>query len=686
MRWRLFIALLALVISSGALAETRGITVRLRADESSNAPVAETVELYGASHALVIGIDKYTGGWPRLRNAVEDARLIAEELRRQGFQVILKTDLTSNALRRELRAFFAKKGRNPDARLLLWFAGHGHTMGGEGFLVPVDAPPASSEEFLVKALHMRDFGGLVRLAKSRHVLSIFDSCFSGTIFSTRAGSPPAAITTKTTKPVRQFLTSGDAGQEVRDDGSFRKLFSRAIRGEERADTNRDGYLTGEELGLFMSQEIATLTGAAQTPKQGKLHDLEFNQGDFVFVLPDRAKLAGNEISAAIPNTDLADMLFWQSIQESTNPADFEAYIEQFPQGTFAALARNTLDALSAPQTNTASYGSIQVFPLSQEFVVVKNANVRAEPTTKARKIDLLKFGTAVVVTGRSQVAGMTWYRVSLTGGGDGYVFGNLLKEGISSTGPPRIIDGDTIDIAGQRIRLHGIDAPESKQTCRRKGRPWNCGSEATRTMQHLVGNQTVRCVGRDQDKYGRTIGICFAGGGSINAAIVSAGMALAYRQYSQDYVYEEASAKGANLGLWGGEFVPPWEWRRGSRLSTGVTEPNKPGRCLIKGNISSSGERIFHVPGSRWYDRTQIDTSKGERWFCTNEEAVDAGWRKAGHRSSTKMPPASSLSPLETQQKQECCKVCRKGQPCGNSCISLNKTCRKLPGCACSAE
>ena len=163
----------------------------------------------------------------------------------RGFEVTLLKNVDSNTLRSELRRFFTVKGNDPDARLLLWYAGHGHTINDEGFLVPSDAPAANDPSFKISALHMRDFGGLVRLAESKHVLSIFDSCFSGTIFTSRAGSVPPAITARTAKPVRQFLTSGAAQQTVRYDGSFRKLFLRAIEGEDnRADSNSDGYVTG----------------------------------------------------------------------------------------------------------------------------------------------------------------------------------------------------------------------------------------------------------------------------------------------------------------------------------------------------------------------------------------------------------------------------------------------------------
>jgi len=263
---------------SFATAASRGLDLEVRASNTPNAPVSQRIRLYDASYALVIGIDNYTNGWPRLRNAVADARAVATRLEDHGFDVTLKLNLKANDFRQTLREFFAKTGRDPNARLLLWYAGHGHTVNGEGFLVPADAPRANHPDFLVDALPLRDFGSLVRLAQSKHVLSIFDACFAGTVFEARGGIPTAAITSKTTKPVRQFITSGDAGQQVRDDGSFREYFLRALSGDEKADFNDDNYVTGEELGLFLSQRMEALTQASQTPKSGKLHDVKFNQG------------------------------------------------------------------------------------------------------------------------------------------------------------------------------------------------------------------------------------------------------------------------------------------------------------------------------------------------------------------------------------------------------------------------
>jgi hypothetical protein len=106
------------------------------------------------------------------------------------------------------------------------------------------------------------------------------------------------------------------------------------------------------------------------------------------------------------------------------------------------------------------------------------------------------------------------------------------------------------------------------------------------------------------------------------------GWALAYRKYSTDYVGQEQAAQEARRGIWRGQFVLPWEWRRGKRLLTASAPDNATG-CTIKGNISSSGEGIYHVPGGQYYDRTKINTAKGERWFCSEAEAVAAGWRKS---------------------------------------------------------
>ncbi len=353
--------LAAALVSTSVLfawAQGRGISVKVRAENDPNAPVAENVQLYDNSYALVIGNDDYQAGWPKLSKAVSDAKEVAEELEKRGFEVTFKKNLDSAGMQQALKEFFALKGADPKARLFLWYAGHGHTLKDEGFLVPVDAPPPTSPQFKLKAIHMRDFGGFMRLAESKHVFAVFDSCFSGTIFQTRAGMVPAAITRATTKPVRQFMTSGDADQEVSDDGTFRKLFLRALRGEGRADANGDGYLLGTELGLYLSSEVTNITEQTQTPRYGKLRDADYNRGDFVFLLPGRAdggdeageKTETGDAGASTPSPgedQMVEISLWASIAADDDVAQFEAYLEKYPDGHFASVARRKIETLKA---------------------------------------------------------------------------------------------------------------------------------------------------------------------------------------------------------------------------------------------------------------------------------------------------------------------------------------------------
>ena len=130
-------------------------------------------------------------------------------------------------------------------------------------------------------------------------------------------------------------------------------------------------------------------------------------------------------------------------------------------------------------------------------------------------------------------------------------------------GVASVIDADTIEIHGQRIRLHGIDAPEGGQTCLdAAGRNWRCGQRAALALQDLIGRRPVTCDERDVDRYGRIVGRCLVGEVDINGWLVTQGLALAYRRYSRDYVAAEDDAREAGRGMWAGSFEPPWEWRR----------------------------------------------------------------------------------------------------------------------------
>jgi endonuclease YncB( thermonuclease family) len=194
----------------------------------------------------------------------------------------------------------------------------------------------------------------------------------------------------------------------------------------------------------------------------------------------------------------------------------------------------------------------------------------------------------------------------------------------SIVGVAHVVDGDTISIGETRIRLEGIDAPEAGQTCKRKWIGyWSCGSAATNALAALIESKTVTCEGRGLDKYGRTLAVCFVDGEDVNARMVRQGYAWAFVKYSASYVKEEMEAKAKSLGIWQGDAVPAWEYRH-QRWTT--VERQAPSGCAIKGNITKHG-KIYHMPWSPWYDQIKVEPAKGKRWFCTEAEALAAGWR-----------------------------------------------------------
>lgn len=192
-------------------------------------------------------------------------------------------------------------------------------------------------------------------------------------------------------------------------------------------------------------------------------------------------------------------------------------------------------------------------------------------------------------------------------------------------GQARVIDGYTLSVAGVRIRLEGIDAPELAQQCMHAGRPWSAGKIARQRLARLVADHTVTCRAFGKDGYGRLIARCQAAGRDLGGELVRAGLAWAFVKYSTTFVAEEQVARLSSVGIWQSRCEPAWAFRR-NRWSRGASAA--PAGCAIKGNISRNG-RIYHMPWSPWYTKTRIDAASGERWFCNEREARAAGWRPA---------------------------------------------------------
>ncbi|WP_430015050.1 GUN4 domain-containing protein [Microcystis protocystis FBCC-A270] len=243
------------------------------------------VIVYQESHALVIWAGDYKN-WGKLNNLQYEAKEVITALQKQGFQVREIPNPNRTKLSNGIKDFIDDYGYRQNNRLVIFFAGHGYTrQQTKGYLVPVDAPDPIVDEqgFLKAALSMEQINSWATQMEAKHVLFVFDSCFSGTIFKQRSNGEDAGnayIRDVMNKPVRQFLTAGDANEKVPAKSVFTPLFLRALEGE--ADYTKDGYVTGSELGLYLTQHLPNLTRGNQHPQFGTILDVNLNRGDIVF--------------------------------------------------------------------------------------------------------------------------------------------------------------------------------------------------------------------------------------------------------------------------------------------------------------------------------------------------------------------------------------------------------------------
>ena len=274
---------------------------------------------YKESHALVVGISDYTGGWPRLLGVKRDVQEVTQALEKNGFHVVRKENLDYPDLEKTFRDFIGQYGTKEESRLLFYFAGHGYTLKNTydrnddptqwtGVIVARDAPLPTEQnisEFRAKTLPIDRFANMAREIQSRHALFIFDSCFSGARgFSVFVPSPNdlvQGVIPKTADYVRQFISSGAADQQVPDVSVFRKHFIHALEGE--ADRNQDGYVAGSELGVFLQEKVIGDTEGQQTPQSGKINDSRLNKGEFLFPLtpPPAAACVSTPLPPNIPS-------------------------------------------------------------------------------------------------------------------------------------------------------------------------------------------------------------------------------------------------------------------------------------------------------------------------------------------------------------------------------------------------
>ena len=245
---RLFVVSLLLCgLCWNAMAQQRG-------SQQAGGGAVEIVDASGGvvgrfteAHVLILGESEYvnTGAWRKLPGVKEDVSAVEKLFVEQGFNVTKKENLNSVNLKSEITSFLDKYAYNPDSRIIVYYAGHGATVDLDGrkmgYIVPIDAPPASNtSNFLQTVIPMTQFETWAKQYTSRHILFMFDSCFAGSVFRSQSSIPPA-INRLISQPVRQFITSGDANEEVPDESVFRRELEHALRNG-AADANKDGFV------------------------------------------------------------------------------------------------------------------------------------------------------------------------------------------------------------------------------------------------------------------------------------------------------------------------------------------------------------------------------------------------------------------------------------------------------------
>lgn len=190
------------------------------------------------------------------------------------------------------------------------------------------------------------------------------------------------------------------------------------------------------------------------------------------------------------------------------------------------------------------------------------------------------------------------------------------------------VAGDLVRVGATTVRLADIEIPDREQSCSRPGnKRWRCGEAASAAVSKLVSGKQLKCEVRGQDAQGNTLGICLDGTADINAQLVKGGHVFAVGGLMPRYSAQESEARTAKAGVWGSETPErPADWR--NRMWEEARK-RAPTGCPIKGQIAGS-TKTYVLPWSPEYERVRVNTSKGGRWFCSEDEAISAGWKVAG--------------------------------------------------------
>ena len=340
-------------------------------------------DFYLDRRALIFAAEDYGDGrlgWSDLPGARRDAEAVRAALLDHGFdEARMVIDPRSRTVRREMRAMIENQGPDPEGRrlLLVYWAGHGASLHGNyggrtwstGFLVPVDAPyphqvldPRS--EFVDKAVSMDALEGWAREIRSRHALFLLDSCYSGSAFrafaNTRKDRAPRSLLgaveseapawdpfSRLRQPVRLVVTSSAADQQAADSSFFRRSLVELLDRPSAADYRRDQIVSGSELCFHLESTTRHASGGRQSPQCQRL-PAPFDRGDVVFAASPEPTAVATRLGRWARLRFLSDLATWRAAAEKGDRAALEDYLDHFPEGRFATLARQRLGSSPIP--------------------------------------------------------------------------------------------------------------------------------------------------------------------------------------------------------------------------------------------------------------------------------------------------------------------------------------------------
>ena len=414
-----------------------GLTICVAAVGWTAPALAERDDDFGRYHALVIGNNEYQH-LPWLETAVNDARVVADLLRQAyGFEV----KLLINAGRHEIFTALNDLRRDLTERdnLLIYYAGHGvlDKANAVGYWLPADAEAENDANWVPNY----KITTTLKAMSARHVLVVADSCYSGTLVR----NVPARLRTgaesdvwlgrMASKRSRTALVSGGLEPVADLGGNGHSVFARQF-----IEVLRSNRVPLDGQGLYDLIKRKVVVNAEQTPGYSNIRLAGHDGGDLLFIpLMASVEVATpptpEPVNPAFDPRQL-DLAYWLSIKDSSDRGDFEAYLIEFPKGTYAALARNRLDVLKPSETPPATSDQIEVLEEDQVMVVLLSANLRSEPSTSGEIIATLEPGTEVSVTGK--VVDRNWRRVKL-GARVAYVYSPLLGDRAAKPPKPPMI-------------------------------------------------------------------------------------------------------------------------------------------------------------------------------------------------------------------------------------------------------